>query len=111
MCRRLAPLLLAVALLASGCQRTPEPKPVTVNIGVDGMVCESCVEGIEGTLANMEGIEKIEVDLETTLAVIEFDETKISREEVEAAIERLGYTVTPPPETAKPDPAPNTPNS
>lgn len=109
MIRRLAPLLLAAVLLASGCQRAPEPRPVTVNIGVDGMVCESCVEGIEGTLGNMDGIEKIEVDLETTLAVIVFDETKISREEVEAAIERLGFNVTPPPESAKAatEPRPN----
>lgn len=97
MSKRLASLLLAAVLLAPGCQRPPEPRPVTVNIGVDGMVCESCVHAIEETVGMMEGVEKVEVDLETTKATIEFDESKISRDEVEAAIEKLGYTVTPPP--------------
>ncbi len=93
-------MLLAAVLLASGCQRAPEPRPITVNIGVDGMVCESCVHAIEETVGRMDGVEKVEVDLETTKATIEFDESKVSREEVEAAIEKLGYTVTPPPEAA-----------
>ncbi|PIU21348.1 MAG: hypothetical protein COT15_02855 [Candidatus Diapherotrites archaeon CG08_land_8_20_14_0_20_34_12] len=64
-----------------------------INIGIKGMHCKSCVQKIEERLSELEGIEKVSVNLEKENAKIAFDSEKISKKKIEEEINSLGYTV------------------
>ncbi len=58
---------------------------------VTGMTCTACSAGIERALNRMEGIEKAEVSLMAESMQVTFDETRISKENIIAAVVDLGY--------------------
>jgi Cu+-exporting ATPase len=62
-------------------------------ISVFGMHCASCAANIERYLRNLEGVSKVNVNFATEKAYVEFEAGKISRTELESAIERSGYKV------------------
>lgn len=55
---------------------------------VDGMMCNHCRNNVEKSIKNLQGVEHVEVDLSSGIAVVEGD---VSDEEVVKAIEDLGY--------------------
>ena len=55
---------------------------------VDGMMCNHCRANVEKNLKALEGVENVEVDLASGMAVVEGD---VSDEEVVKTIEGLGY--------------------
>ena len=55
---------------------------------VDGMMCNHCRANVEKGLKALEGVENVEVDLASGMAVVEGD---VSDEEVVKTIEGLGY--------------------
>ena len=63
----------------------------TVTIGVEGMVCKSCVNNIEGNVGKMNGVASVKVSLEEKRAVIEYESSKVSPQELCTAIEDLGF--------------------
>jgi len=85
--RLLARLVAASTLVMLAC----EPKVVEVELAVEGMVCESCVEGISYEVGRLEGVESIVVDLETETATVSYVASKIDPETIEATIDNLGY--------------------
>ena len=58
---------------------------------VSGMTCTACSSGIERTLNKTTGVVKAEVFLMNESMTVEYDEEKISREEIIAAVKALGY--------------------
>ncbi len=60
-------------------------------IRIEGMSCEHCVMQVRKALETLGGIRDSEVSLGT--AAVHFDETRVKREDIEAAIEAAGYTV------------------
>ncbi|MEM4330510.1 MAG: heavy metal translocating P-type ATPase [Candidatus Pacearchaeota archaeon] len=64
-----------------------------VIIPISGMHCASCVQRIETTLKSLRGITKVNVNLATERANVEFNESIISEEKISNAIEQLGYKV------------------
>ncbi len=58
---------------------------------VTGMTCTACSAGIERTLNRMEGVEKAEVSLMGERMTVDYDETRISKEDIIAAVVDLGY--------------------
>ncbi len=58
---------------------------------VTGMTCTACSAGIERTLNRMEGVEKAEVSLMGESMTVSYDETRISKENIIAAVVDLGY--------------------
>lgn len=44
-----------------------------VKLSISGMDCRACAAGVEGSLANIEGVRKARVDFESGKATIEFD--------------------------------------
>ncbi len=60
---------------------------------VKGMHCASCAGIIEKTLAKVEGVHAVEVNIVTEAAKITFDDARISPEELSQKIEPLGYTL------------------
>lgn len=59
---------------------------------IQGMTCTACSSGIERSLKKKQGIQDIKVDLLNHFAIITFDETLISLDEIFAFIHKLGYT-------------------
>mgnify|MGYP001443092966 CR=1 FL=1 len=56
------------------------------------MHCASCVESIEKSLNNVNGVREASVNLATNKAIIRFDETVSSPSDLENAIIEAGYT-------------------
>jgi Cu+-exporting ATPase len=63
------------------------------NIKITGMTCASCVKAIEVALKDLDGVEDVSVNLATESAVVKFDPSKVSLEEITETIESIGYGV------------------
>ncbi|MCF8179362.1 MAG: copper ion binding protein [Sulfuritalea sp.] len=63
----------------------------TTTIKVEGMSCGGCVKSVTGVLTALEGVAKAEVSLEQKQAVVEFDATKMTRDQLKAVIEDAGF--------------------
>ncbi|MFV8752344.1 heavy-metal-associated domain-containing protein [Nannocystaceae bacterium ST9] len=77
---------LALSLLA--CR---EPRAMKVELAIEGMTCESCVQGIEHQLGKIEGVASCEVDLAAGKATVEYREGAVEPEQLAAAVDKLGY--------------------
>jgi len=62
-------------------------------IKIGGMHCAGCVSSIQGFLSEMAGVNKVEVNLATEKAAIEFDSSAINYDTIEKAIKEIGYKV------------------
>lgn len=62
-----------------------------INFKITGMTCVSCVKGIEGTLNNNKAIKNATINFASETANVEFDETKVSQEEIFNLISKMGY--------------------
>ncbi len=60
---------------------------------LDQLTCPTCVKKIETALAKTEGVESSSVSFNTGKAKIEFDETKVSTDNIKDIIEKLGFDV------------------
>lgn len=60
---------------------------------LETLTCPTCMKKIEGTLGKTEGVEKAKVLFNTSKAKVEFDETKVSADQLKQKIEKLGYEV------------------
>lgn len=75
----------------------PDANYVAANFEIDGMMCAmGCAKVIEKNLAQMDGVKSVQVDFETKLAKIEYDEAMVNPEIVIANVKNTGetYTVT-----------------
>jgi P-type Cu+ transporter len=68
-----------------------EHKRTVIKIG--GMHCAGCVNSIQELVSELDGVKKVEVNLATEKAAIEFDPTQVRIDVIEKAIEEVGYTV------------------
>ncbi|MEM4318546.1 MAG: copper-translocating P-type ATPase [Candidatus Pacearchaeota archaeon] len=62
-------------------------------IPISGMHCASCAQKIESTIQRLKGVVKASVNFATEKAIVEFDEALINENEINNAIEQLGYKV------------------
>ncbi|HLO26909.1 MAG TPA: heavy metal translocating P-type ATPase, partial [Geobacteraceae bacterium] len=60
---------------------------------ITGMHCANCAATIEKGLGGTAGIEKAMVNFATEELTVEYDEARISREEIEAKVKSLGYAI------------------
>lgn len=61
------------------------------NFDVFGMSCSACQSHIEKAVKKLDGIFKVEINLLTNSMVVEFDENKISENDICGAVESAGY--------------------
>lgn len=59
--------------------------------GVTGMHCSACVMTLEGLEDELAGIRSLKVSLHKQRAEIDYDEKKITEDEIRRAFERVGY--------------------
>jgi len=67
----------------------------SATIQLETLTCPSCMLKIEAALKNLDGVDKdsVDVSFNTSKAKLNFDENKISIEEIEKAINKVGYEV------------------
>lgn len=61
------------------------------NIAIEGMSCQHCVMAVKKALGGVLGI--LESNVQVGSASVKYDDTKIKKEDIEAKIEKAGYTV------------------
>jgi copper ion binding protein len=60
---------------------------------VTDMHCSNCVMRIEGLEDDLPGVQRVRASYKKQQVEVEYDENKVSADQVVAAIQQLGYTV------------------
>lgn len=68
-------------------------KTEIVSIPVMGMTCASCVLTIEKAVSNLPGVAKININVASEKAVVEYDKKITSLDEIKARIQQVGYEI------------------
>ncbi|XP_055368529.1 copper-transporting ATPase 1 isoform X2 [Betta splendens] len=68
-----------------------QPLASVVNIQIEGMTCNSCVQSIEGMLSQRKGVVSAQVSLNNQQGVFEYDPLLTTPEELREAIEDMGF--------------------
>ena len=63
-----------------------------VELHIEGMHCGACATGIQMLVSGMDGVKSIFVDYEGKNGDVEFDSTKVTKEQIIKGISELGYT-------------------
>lgn len=64
-----------------------------ITLNVQGMSCGHCVKAIEGSVGELEGVNKVNVKLDEALVDVSFDETQVTSAVIKETIEEQGYDV------------------
>ncbi|WP_163970290.1 copper chaperone CopZ [Oceanobacillus halotolerans] len=62
-------------------------------LDVQGMTCGHCKMAVEGALNELDGVSAVEVDLGTGKVTVTYDESQVTLEAMQEAIEDQGYDV------------------
>lgn len=65
-----------------------------IKTNIYGMSCQSCVTKIKTKLEELKGIDKVDIDLNKELAIIEYDPNTTNEVIIKAKIKELGYNTT-----------------
>ncbi len=63
-----------------------------MHINITGMHCGACATGIQMIVTQLDGVTGASVDYNSKQGDIEFDETKVKKEDIFKAITELGYS-------------------
>ncbi|KOA21211.1 copper-exporting P-type ATPase A [Clostridium homopropionicum DSM 5847] len=61
------------------------------NLKIEGMTCAACAKAVERASKKLQGVNEANVNFATEKLTINFDETKVSIPDIQAAIEKAGY--------------------
>ncbi|MGM9919794.1 MAG: copper chaperone CopZ [Bhargavaea sp.] len=64
-----------------------------ITLDVRGMSCGHCVNAIEGSVGELQGVRHVKVDLQKAQVSLSYDESAVSLAEIQEAIEDQGYEV------------------
>jgi copper chaperone len=64
-----------------------------VTLNVSGMSCGHCVKAVEGSVGELQGVNKVAVDLAKGQVAVEFDGKLVSLEKIKETIDDQGYDV------------------
>ncbi|NXL94214.1 ATP7B ATPase, partial [Alectura lathami] len=79
------------ALVCDPFRETLKDKACTAVIRIDGMTCNSCVQAIEGTISQRQGVQQVAVSLAGKTGTIQYDPAVTNGEELRAAVEDMGF--------------------
>lgn len=66
---------------------------MTVTLNVQGMSCGHCKAAVTNALKGLDGVKEVEVHLENGTVDVNYDESKVTLDQMKAAIEEQGYEV------------------
>ncbi len=84
----IAALFMAFTMTTTFAKEKPKVKEVTYSCTID---CHSCKNKIMKNIPFEKGVKKVDVNLEKKLVTVAFREDKNTSENLEKAIEKLGY--------------------
>lgn len=64
---------------------------IKIEMKIEGMHCGACATGIQMLTSSMDGVKEVFVDYEKKIGAFEFDESKVTKEQLIKAIAELGY--------------------
>merc|ERR1712000_112232 len=68
----------------------PNATYAKVEFGIEGMTCAvGCAKTIEKKMAKMDGVKSAKVDFDKRLAMVEYDEAKVSPKSLEEAVTKV----------------------
>lgn len=62
-----------------------------IKLNISGMTCNNCANRVETALSELEGVEKVKINLKKETAKIKYDETIQDRDNFQEAVEEVGY--------------------
>ena len=62
-----------------------------VSFPVTGMSCASCAASVGSILSKLPGVNSASVNFANTTALVDFDASKITKKELQQALEAVGY--------------------
>jgi copper chaperone len=65
----------------------------TTVLSVPDISCGHCKESIEGAVAQLAGVATVSVDIEQRTVKVDYDDTAVSLDTINASIEEQGYEV------------------
>lgn len=68
--------------------------PRTVTLDVPGMTCSSCPITVKAALMKLDGVQKVAPDLDKKVAVVTYDDSKTSAQQLTLATKNAGYPST-----------------
>lgn len=66
---------------------------VEISIPVGGMTCEGCENAVKKSIGSLEGIAEVNASHVDSVAVVKYDGTLATKEDIEAKIKEAGYEV------------------
>lgn len=63
----------------------------TLKLSIEGMHCGGCVTRLTNTLKKLDGVEVRQAEVGS--AEVAFDEQRVSKEDIAAAVEKIGFQV------------------
>ncbi|MGM9966355.1 MULTISPECIES: copper chaperone CopZ [unclassified Rummeliibacillus] len=64
-----------------------------IQLNVEGMSCGHCVKAVENGVGSLNGVQNVSVNLEKGLVDVDYDNSKVTTENIKEAIEEEGYIV------------------
>lgn len=64
-----------------------------VTLTVQGMSCGHCVKAVEGSVGELNGVDKVKVNLEAGQVDVAFDSSKVTVDTIKETIDDQGYDV------------------
>ncbi|MED3725661.1 copper chaperone CopZ [Priestia filamentosa] len=64
-----------------------------VTLNVEGMSCNHCVKAIESSVGELNGVEKVNVNLNEKAVTVEFNKDKATLDKIKETIDDQGYDV------------------
>lgn len=85
------PALLGLILVLSLSTISALAAPKTATIRVEGMHCKMCSSSVAKALEATEGVEKVEVSHEKGVAVVQYDDQKVTEAKLREVINGTGF--------------------
>jgi copper ion binding protein len=68
---------------------------VNITLTVPDISCDHCKTTIEGAISQLTGVDSVKVDVEGRTVALDFDEDDVTLPEIVAALDEVGYEVSP----------------
>lgn len=65
-----------------------------IMLKINGLDSESATYACQSVIMQLKEVKSVEVDLGTEIAIVETEDSKITKKEIQKAIEKIGFSVT-----------------
>ena len=92
-------VLCVIAMLSCKQHKTADQavasaRPITVELSVSGMMCQGCVETVRSSIAQLQGVDSVNVSLDKSNAIVIFKPQLTDTLKIRKAVELNGYKIT-----------------